>query len=163
MKKYSHPCQYSELCRKKDKEPYLTHECYVEGRCERGQSCKYLDNPGHRATFRHVDMPDFLIPCRYQQHCYDKAKDHRIKYSHGEYINIPDYMETNEQIPFCRDGLQCRLIHDAHHRSKYLHPDKYSHQFQGSNQHFKIQCKYGSQCRKMDDSRHRSEFSHPDY
>jgi hypothetical protein len=186
MKKYSHPCEYAELCRHKNKEPYLTHESYVVDNCSKGQSCKELDNPAHRAKYRHIGMPDFLISCRYQQQCHDKSYEHCSKYSHGEYVELSskdaypkepppiplhdpypherklDHKQRSEQIR-CRDGLQCRKIHDAHHCSKYSHSDKQHHRSGESNFRPKISCDYGIRCRDIGNPDHCSKYSHPDY
>ena len=86
-KRYSHPCRFSELCRNQDKEPYLTHEPHQVERCLHDKSCKQLDDPFHRVSFRHTNLPDFLIPCRDQRACLDLSVKHRIKYSHGERVD----------------------------------------------------------------------------
>ena len=88
MKEYSHPCPYSELCRKKDDEPHLTHERHRANPCPSKGACQRLDDPFHRAKFRHEGYPDFLTPCRDGEECENKSKDHRIKYSHGEEIKV---------------------------------------------------------------------------
>jgi hypothetical protein len=59
--------------------------------CKHDKSCKQLDDPLHRAAYRHTDLPDFLIPCRDKAVCRDKSSKHRIKYSHGEQV-----YKTNE-------------------------------------------------------------------
>ncbi|CAF3537174.1 unnamed protein product [Rotaria sp. Silwood1] len=82
--KYSHPCPYSELCRKK--EPHLTHELHTAAKCRDDEACNKLDDPFHRASYRHTGRPDFLIPCRLQKECSDKSSFHRKKYSHGEEV-----------------------------------------------------------------------------
>jgi hypothetical protein len=89
MKEYSHPCPYSELCRSKDEEPHLTHELHRVEPCSSKSSCDRLDDPLHRAKYRHTGYPDFLIPCRDGPSCSNKSSmGHRIKYSHGEQIPI---------------------------------------------------------------------------
>jgi hypothetical protein len=85
--KYSHPCRYSELCRNKDNEPHLIHEPHEVETCSLDKSCKFLDDPYHRAKYRHTGLPDFLIPCRDQTLCHNRSLDHRMKYSHGEKID----------------------------------------------------------------------------
>ena len=82
--KYSHPCPFSELCR--NPEPYLTHTPHKVSMCTYDKSCKQLDDPYHRASRRHTDIPDFLLPCRYQEKCQDKSSKHRTRYSHGEQV-----------------------------------------------------------------------------
>jgi hypothetical protein len=185
MKKYAHPCPYAELCRQKNKEPHLTHESYVLCHCSMGKLCEKLDDPLHRAKYRHTDMPDLLIPCRYQQQCHDKSYEHRSKFSHGEYVELSpkdaypkrpspipphdqyhherklDHKQKSEQLP-CRDGLQCRKTHDAHHCSKYSHPDKQHHRSGESNYQPKIPCKLGIRCPHIGNSDHRSKYLHPD-
>ena len=171
VKTYSHPCQYAELCRQKNKEPYLTHEPHVVDQCRMDQSCKKLDDPVHRANYRHTGMPDFLIPCRYQQLCDERPYEHRTKFSHGEQIDIspataPSNRSSyraealdhgqNTRRPHCRHGSECRDIHDAHHCSKYSHPDEENHRQ-------KIVCMHGLQCRDMDDPHHCSKYSHPNH
>jgi uncharacterized protein (TIGR02452 family) len=86
-KKYSHPCRYSELCRNKDNEPHLIHETHQVETCSFDKSCQFLDDPYHRAKYRHTGLPDFLIPCRDQTLCHNRSLDHRMKYSHGEKID----------------------------------------------------------------------------
>ncbi|CAF4770924.1 unnamed protein product [Rotaria sp. Silwood2] len=80
--KYSHPCPYSELCR--ERETHLTHEPHTVSKCRDDKACDKLDDPFHRASYRHTGRPDFLIPCRLQKGCSDKSFSHRKKYSHGE-------------------------------------------------------------------------------
>ncbi|CAF4356816.1 unnamed protein product [Rotaria sp. Silwood2] len=181
MKTYSHPCPYTELCRQKIREPHLTHESYVVGSCSNGKSCRILDDPLHRAKYRHTDMPDLLIPCRYQQQCHDKSYEHRIKYSHGEYVELspkdtyskgspppisPLYQDRTldyKQLTPCRHGLGCPYIYDTHHRSQYSHSDEQHHRSGESNHRQKIPCKHGIQCRDIGNPNHRSKYLHPDY
>jgi hypothetical protein len=87
-KKYSHPCRFSELCQNRDKEPHLTHEPHRVDKCELDTSCRRLDDPNHRAMFRHTGRPDFLVPCRDQSACRNRSSEHRIKYSHGEKVYL---------------------------------------------------------------------------
>ncbi|CAF3925214.1 unnamed protein product [Adineta steineri] len=86
-KQYSHPCGYSELCIRKAKEPYLTHERHNALKCAQDRNCLEKHDPIHRATYRHTNLPDYLIPCRKQTNCPDQSSKHRIKYFHGE--NLP--------------------------------------------------------------------------
>ena len=57
-------------------------------RCPHDKSCQLLQDPYHRARYRHTDLPDFLIPCRDQPHCENRSSEHRKKYSHGEKIDV---------------------------------------------------------------------------
>ena len=82
MEEYSHPCPYSELCRKKDEEPHLTHEPHRAEACPYNGSCNKLTDPKHRAEYRHAGRPDFLIPCSEKSDCRDESREHRMKYSH---------------------------------------------------------------------------------
>jgi hypothetical protein len=82
--KYSHPCRFSELCR--NLEPHLTHEPHQVPMCKTDKNCNKLADPIHRAKYRHRDLPDFLVPCRFKQECRDRSDKHRIKYSHGEQV-----------------------------------------------------------------------------
>jgi hypothetical protein len=82
--KYSHPCRYSELCRKK--ESHLTHEPHPVPTCKDDIRCSKLDDPFHRASLRHTGWSDFLIPCFQQGKCKDKSSSHRQQYYHGEAI-----------------------------------------------------------------------------
>lgn len=82
--KYSHPCRYSELCL--NKEPHLTHEPHLVPVCRYDKECRKLDDPWHRASYRHEGRSDFLIPCYRQEKCQDKSWNHLHKYSHGEQV-----------------------------------------------------------------------------
>jgi hypothetical protein len=88
-KKYSHPCRYSELCRSMSDHPHLEHIPHSVSLCKYDKKCQQLVDPVHRAKYRHSNLPDFLVPCRYQKHCRDKTTQQRIKYSHGEKIPPP--------------------------------------------------------------------------
>ena len=87
-KAYSHPCGFSELCTRKVKEPYLTHERHNALKCAQDKNCLKKHDPVHRATYRHTNLPDYLIPCRKHMNCLDKAPNHRIKYFHGEALPL---------------------------------------------------------------------------
>jgi hypothetical protein len=80
--KYSHPCRYSELCR--DRESHLTHKPHPVPTCKDDRRCSKLDDPFHRASYRHTGWPDFLIPCYQQGKCKNKSNSHRKLYYHGE-------------------------------------------------------------------------------
>ncbi|UJR16901.1 hypothetical protein I4U23_003799 [Adineta vaga] len=82
--KYTHPCRWSELCTNQDKEPHLTHANHRAHQCRNRDACKDIIDPVHRAKYRHENLPDFLVPCKYQQKCRDSTWTHRVKYSHGE-------------------------------------------------------------------------------
>ncbi|UJR16839.1 hypothetical protein I4U23_003738 [Adineta vaga] len=84
--KYSHPCPYSERCRDKDSHSTHTHEPHNVPKCREDEACKKLDDPCHRASYRHTGRPDYLFPCYRQNTCSDKSYPHRMKYSHGEQV-----------------------------------------------------------------------------
>ncbi|CAF3536619.1 unnamed protein product [Rotaria sp. Silwood1] len=165
--KYSHPCPYSELCRKK--EPHLTHELHTAAKCRDDEACNKLDDPFHRASYRHTGRPDFLIPCRLQKECSDKSSFHRKKYSHGEEVfgKLPTPAPTvsskhegshghDERTP-CKWGISCHDDNNAH-RTKFSHPsDTKPHQPTDSD---KTPCKWGTKCHDSD-AAHRAKFSHP--
>ncbi|CAF3842799.1 unnamed protein product [Rotaria sp. Silwood1] len=88
--KYSHPCRYAELCRNIQNEPHLTHAPHKVPKCRYDGGCRALEDPVHRASYRHSNMADFFIPCRYQRECWDKSPKHRQMYSHGEQVRVPD-------------------------------------------------------------------------
>ncbi|UJR12851.1 hypothetical protein I4U23_017025 [Adineta vaga] len=160
--KYSHPCRFSELCR--NHEPNLTHEPHRVSTCHEDENCKKLVDPFHRVKYRHTDLPDYLIPCRFQQKCDDKSDKHRIRYSHGEQVfnttiisSLSD--ESNEsssddRIP-CKWGVKCRDIRDSRHCQSYSHPA-----IEKLVDH-RIPCKWGVYCRDIRDSRHCQRYSHP--
>jgi hypothetical protein len=85
---YSHPCRFSELCH--TKEPHLTHEPHRVSMCKNDTKCSHVNDPFHRAEYRHTDLSDFLVPCRDKATCRDKTTSHRIKYSHGEQVYQTD-------------------------------------------------------------------------
>jgi hypothetical protein len=93
--KYSHPCRYSELCENMNAEPHLTHTPHKISKCKFDRSCSQLEDPVHRGSYRHSKMPDFFIPCRHQQSCYDKSPKHRQLYSHGEQVPVPDGVSSS--------------------------------------------------------------------
>ena len=101
MKEYSHPCPFSELCRKKDDEPYLTHESHRVASCQLKGACQRLNDPFHRAKLRHEGYPDFLTPCRDGEVCKNKSRDHLIKYSHGERVQLSK--DKTCKLPFFTD------------------------------------------------------------
>ncbi|CAF1101396.1 unnamed protein product [Rotaria sp. Silwood1] len=185
MEEYSHPCPYSELCRNKDKEPYLTHEPHEVEQCSSKSACQKLNDPVHRAKYRHPGYPDFLIPCLDGQNCRNKTSDHRIKYSHGEQIDIShdkphdssnkspsklhsEYQEKeydregrSDQRTICRYGSECRDQNDSHHCSKYSHPREHKAKPSVSSSHERTPCRHGLNCRDKNDSHHCSKYSHP--
>jgi hypothetical protein len=82
--KYSHPCRFNELCRNKATESHLVHERHNVSVCSRNEKCSEIEDPVHRAKYRHTNLPDYLVPCPSQNECYDKSSKHRIEYFHGE-------------------------------------------------------------------------------
>ncbi|CAF3923229.1 unnamed protein product [Rotaria sp. Silwood1] len=88
--KYSHPCRYAELCRNIQNEPHLTHAPHKVPKCQYDGGCRALEDPVHRASYRHSNMADFFIPCQHQRECWDKSPKHRQMYSHGEQVPVPD-------------------------------------------------------------------------
>ena len=81
---YAHLCRYNELCQRKASEPHLIHESHRVPKCSDGDNCAERVDPVHRAMYRHVNLPDYLFPCRFQENCYNKSFDHRLRYFHGE-------------------------------------------------------------------------------
>ncbi|CAF0972140.1 unnamed protein product [Didymodactylos carnosus] len=173
IQKFSHPCRYSELCtNKKNEEPYLTHFPHNVSECTSKNSCSKLDDPVHRAKYRHAGKPDFLIPCDQQKNCKNTSYDHRIKYSHGQHIEVnfteqPERSDGHDRPQeqtkkiACRHGLSCRDIKDADHCSKFSHPDEYDAGSAKDTDRNKIECRHGTGCRDKSDPDHCSRFSHP--
>ncbi|CAF3050500.1 unnamed protein product, partial [Rotaria socialis] len=159
MKKYSHPCPYSELCTNKEKEPNLTHEPHRAKQCPSKSSCQKLHDPVHRAQYRHPGYPDFLIPCQDGSSCHNKTSDHRIKYSHGEQGEV---VRDKIRRTVCQFGTECRNQDDNDHCSKYSHPGENRVKHARSSSPERIACRHGSDCRDKNDRQHRSKFSHPD-
>ncbi|CAF1025353.1 unnamed protein product [Rotaria sordida] len=186
MREYSHPCPYSELCSNKDKEPNLTHEPRKVEQCSLKSSCQKLDDPVHRAMYRHPGYPDFLIPCPDGLNCRNKTSDHQTKYSHGQPVETArdkihdtphkasskphtEYEEKksphegrNDQRTVCRYGSNCRDQNDSHHYSKYSHPREHGSKPSASSSHERISCRHGRDCRDKKDPQHCSKYSHPD-
>ncbi|CAF1541060.1 unnamed protein product [Rotaria sp. Silwood1] len=187
-KRYSHPCRFAELCRNQDKEPHLTHEPHRVIPCVHDKSCKRLDDPVHRASYRHTGLPDFLVPCRDQKACRNQTGEHRMKYSHGENIeriaaaekprkvaqasslSSENYCEQqhnrhenhNEQIP-CRHGSKCRDQTDSQHCSRYSHSSEHRQKSSSSDQdRSRTPCAFGSACYNTSDPDHCSQYSHSD-
>ncbi|CAF0934714.1 unnamed protein product [Adineta ricciae] len=176
--KFVHPCPFSEKCRDKDSHTTHTHEPHDAPRCSYDRDCKKLNDPYHRAAYRHTGRPDFLQPCRYQKGCRDKTYDHRMKYSHGEEVftkssssssaaaaAAPSKEESekheshdhSEQTP-CRDGRSCRDI-STDHRKRFSHPSTTTANRVGNKS--KTPCKFGVKCHNFDTD-HRADYSHPD-
>jgi hypothetical protein len=89
---YSHPCRFSELCQNIHKTPHciqFTHHKHDVPICRQDKSCKQVTDPVHRCSYRHTDLPDYLVPCRDQQRCRRSDFVHRKKYFHGERLNLP--------------------------------------------------------------------------
>ncbi|UJR11378.1 hypothetical protein I4U23_015558 [Adineta vaga] len=125
--KFSHPCPYSERCRDKDSHPTYIHELHDVSKCRDDEACNQLDDPLHRASYRHTGRPDFLITCRRQKECTDTSSYHRKKYSHGEEV-FEILLTTISKIPLkhderilCKWGLNC-YNNDADHRARFSHP-----------------------------------------
>lgn len=91
---YTHPCRFSEKCRQKYREPHLVHIPHTVPNCDQDTKCSQLADPLHRAQYRHSNLPDYLVPCKYQQGCKTKTAEHRIKYSHGEKIPLPSFEDV---------------------------------------------------------------------
>ncbi|CAF1452297.1 unnamed protein product, partial [Didymodactylos carnosus] len=90
--RYSHPCRFSELCNRiNDKEHTLryTHIKNDIKQCTSGQNCTQIIDPIHRSQWRHIGLPDFLIPCRFCERCKDRSIEHNKRYSHGELVKLP--------------------------------------------------------------------------
>jgi hypothetical protein len=89
---YSHPCRFSELCQNIHNMPHciqFTHNKHDVPKCHQDMNCKQVTDPIHRFSYRHNDLPDYLIPCRDQQQCRKSDSEHRKKYFHGEHIDLP--------------------------------------------------------------------------
>ena len=109
---YSHPCRFSELCRNIHNASHciqFTHSGHNVPRCQYDMNCSKITDPVHRCSYRHTNLPDYLVPCRYQQQCRDSTWEHRKKYFHGENINRPTVVSnisngknesTDAQRPF---------------------------------------------------------------
>ncbi|CAF1487247.1 unnamed protein product [Adineta ricciae] len=90
--KYFHICRYAELCKKIDDKSHSEQFLHIKTgapRCIHDGNCKKITDPVHRYAYRHADYPYLLYPCERGTACRDKKPDHRIKYSHGEHIDIP--------------------------------------------------------------------------
>lgn len=84
---YLHPCCWSELCREmngNNKHAHqFTHTHHHAILCKYGsEECNTVTDPEHRRTYRHEDLPDFLMPCRYKDQCRDRSTEHLKKYEH---------------------------------------------------------------------------------
>ena len=86
-KQYSHPCRFNELCRHADRELHLIHKCHDVSKCSADKDCSKRTDPIHRAQYRHTGLPDYLIPCRFQDICLNTSSEHRMRYFHGEEIS----------------------------------------------------------------------------
>ncbi|CAF3692663.1 unnamed protein product [Rotaria socialis] len=130
--KYSHFCRFNELCRNQAGEPHLVHKKHNVPKCLEDKSCSERTNPVHRAEYRHSGLPDYLIPCHFQDTCYDKTPDHRLKFFHGE--EIPRIRKSNTpkshhvgaalkaKLPPCRHGNECRSMKNTQHTARFSHP-----------------------------------------
>ncbi|CAF1117327.1 unnamed protein product [Adineta steineri] len=133
---YSHPCRFSELCR--TKEPHFTHESHRVSMCKYDKKCKKIVDPFHRAEYRHTELTDFLIPCRYQAKCHNDSDEHRIEYSHGEQV------------------YKGRELAEKRRSSTPPPPTKHER-----HRDLQIPCKWGSKCWDIKDPQHSREYSHP--
>ena len=97
--KFSHPCRFAELCRKK--EAHLTHDAHPCSLCHEDGKCEKVIDPHHRAKYRHRGLPDYLVPCRLQSKCKDNSPVHRTKYSHGEQVYETDSGATGGSKMLC--------------------------------------------------------------
>ncbi|CAM4911344.1 unnamed protein product [Rotaria socialis] len=130
--KYSHFCRFNELCRNQAGEPHLVHKKHNVPKCLEDKSCSERTNPVHRAEYRHSGLPDYLIPCHFQDTCYDKTPDHRLRFFHGE--EIPRIRKSNTpkshhvgaalkaKLPPCRHGNECRSMKNTQHTARFSHP-----------------------------------------
>ena len=171
MKENSHPCPYSELCPNKDKEPHLTHERHRAEPCSSKSSCQRLNDPVHRAKFRHEGYPDFLTLCRDGTRCNNQTSSHRIKYSHGEQVQIVKgktrKLSTRALLSISNlffyspfdDFIADRSRAPAAARVSPGYQQKESYD-RGRSDH-RTSCRYGSDCRQQMDSNHCSNYSHP--
>ena len=159
---YSHPCPYSELCCKK--EPYFTHVPHQASMCEHDTKCTQITDPFHRAKYRHTDLPDFLMPCRYQVKCYEKSPAHRVAYSHGEQVYKTKGSSTSPPSPTsCKWGFRFRDNGDDEPCEKRSHPainPPKSDESEADDQ-YQHPCRYGAACYD-DRAHHRAQYSHPD-
>ncbi|CAF3383056.1 unnamed protein product [Rotaria socialis] len=171
--KYSHPCRYSELCR--NKESNFTHEFHQVSKCKYDKSCNKLDDPFHRAEYRHTELPDFLVPCRDQCACVNNTNKHRIKYSHGEKVyrtkttpekerasSAPKREHGSNALSRCQWGSKCWNIGDRKHCEQFAHstPGHSEDNIRQASQQHKNPCRYGAKCYSTS-SNHRAEYSHP--
>ncbi|CAF4217252.1 unnamed protein product, partial [Rotaria sordida] len=123
--KHSHPCRFNELCRNPSSEPHLIHKRLDISMCLEDRSCSERLNPVHRAEYRHSGLPDYLLPCRFQETCYDKTPDHRMKYFHGEKIPLIKKISTSASLRAavalkvkltpCKFGNECRSMKNPEH------------------------------------------------
>ncbi|CAF5190130.1 unnamed protein product, partial [Rotaria magnacalcarata] len=124
--------------------------------CSLGRSCKKLDDPYHRAAYRHVELPDFLFPCRDQNACKNRTFEHRVKYSHGEKL---------ERKIINEDPDKPRSFSNPSSSESYLddqrNPRNQQHQGHDENRNEKLPCRYGLKCRDRNIAHHCSRYSHP--
>ncbi|CAF1530098.1 unnamed protein product, partial [Adineta ricciae] len=129
---FSHICRFNDQCRKQADEPHLVHEHHKVPRCTDDRDCRKKADPVHRAQYRHRGLPDFLMPCQYQELCYhQKSDEHCLKYFHGE--EIPSFKKNKPLAPViastrpravipCKFGNDCRNKNDPKHSATYSHP-----------------------------------------
>lgn len=145
INKYSHPCRFNDLCLKQSSEPHLVHQEHNSPTCLEDNLCSRLSDPLHRAQYRHTGLPDYLIPCDFQELCYDKDQKHRTRFFHGEEIpSIKSMFSFFSYVHFFINKYQ--FLIDIEHctpRPKL------------------IPCRFGSGCRNIKDPQHTARFSHP--
>ncbi|CAF1654972.1 unnamed protein product, partial [Adineta ricciae] len=118
-------------CRKQADEPHLVHQNHKVPRCTDDRDCREKADPVHRAQYRHRGLPDLLMACQYQELCYDKSDEHRLRYFHGE--EIPSFKKHKPLAPViastrpravipCKFGNDCRNKNDPKHSATYSHP-----------------------------------------
>ncbi|CAF0757815.1 unnamed protein product [Adineta steineri] len=127
---FSHPCRFNELCRRQRDEPHLIHQRHNISKCTQDRDCNEKTNPIHRAQYRHQGLSDFLIPCRYQDDCYIKSEEHRLKYFHGEEIPL---IKKNKSLAPClgrtapKSLIPCNFRNDCRNKNVPQHTARYSH------------------------------------
>ncbi|CAF1372386.1 unnamed protein product [Rotaria sordida] len=97
--------------------------------CSDDQACSKRSDPVHRAEYRHTGLPDYLIPCHFQDACYDKKPDHPIRFFHGEEIPSIKKHSTlgsdnarKRKLTPCMYGNECRFMKNPQHTATYSHP-----------------------------------------
>ncbi|CAF1118764.1 unnamed protein product [Rotaria sp. Silwood1] len=110
---YSHPCCFSELCRNIHDIPHsiqFTHNKHDVPQCKDDMNCSNLTDPAHRSSYRHTDLPDYLVPCSNQQQCRNFTSEHRKKHFHGEKI---DTLTINQNTSKGKNKLENKCVHNS--------------------------------------------------